>query len=103
MSPAGTTPSTAAAEASAPGKPAVSTERAAAWRERADAADWAAIRADLDAHGCALAGPLLTRTRRARSRRSTPTTPGSARPSAWGGTASVKASTATSPSRSLTR
>jgi len=60
MSPAGTTPSTAAAEASAPGKPAVSTERAAAWRERADAADWAAIRADLDAHGCALAGPLLT-------------------------------------------
>ena len=60
MSPAGTTPSSAAAEASEPGKRAVSTERTAPWRERADAADWAAIRADLDAYGCALTGPLLT-------------------------------------------
>jgi hypothetical protein len=30
------------------------------WRDRIEAADWAAIGADLDLYGCALAGPLLT-------------------------------------------
>jgi uncharacterized protein len=30
------------------------------WRERVAAADWAAIRADLDRYGCALIGPLLS-------------------------------------------
>ena len=32
----------------------------ASWAERAEAADWAAIRADLDRYGCGLIGPLLT-------------------------------------------
>lgn len=30
------------------------------WRDRVDAADWPAIRAELDGVGCALTGPLLT-------------------------------------------
>ena len=33
--------------------------RAATWRDRARAADWDSIRADLDAYGCGLIGPLL--------------------------------------------
>lgn len=32
----------------------------ATWEDRVDAADWAAIRADLDRYGCGLIGPLLT-------------------------------------------
>ena len=43
--------------AKAPG--AVDTVRAATWRDRAGAADWDSIRADLDAYGCGLIGPLL--------------------------------------------
>ena len=43
--------------AKAPG--AVDTGRAATWRDRAGAADWDSIRADLDAYGCGLIGPLL--------------------------------------------
>lgn len=34
--------------------------RAAAWRNRVDAADWDTVRAELDAYGCGLIGPLLT-------------------------------------------
>ena len=30
------------------------------WRARVDAADWDAVRADLDRYGCGLTGPLLT-------------------------------------------
>ena len=37
----------------------VGTGRAATWRDRAGAADWDGIRADLDAYGCGLIGPLL--------------------------------------------
>ncbi len=33
---------------------------AQAWRDRVEAADWRAVRAELDAYGCALTGPLLT-------------------------------------------
>ena len=33
---------------------------AAIWRDRAEAVDWAGIRAELDRYGCALTGPLLT-------------------------------------------
>jgi hypothetical protein len=33
---------------------------AATWRDRAEAVDWAAVRAELDRYGCALTGPLLT-------------------------------------------
>jgi len=29
------------------------------WRDRVEAADWGAVRAELDAYGCALTGPLL--------------------------------------------
>lgn len=32
----------------------------AQWRKRVEAADWTVVRADLDAYGCALIGPLLT-------------------------------------------
>ena len=32
---------------------------AATWRDRAGAADWDSVRADLDAYGCGLIGPLL--------------------------------------------
>ena len=32
---------------------------AATWRDRAGAADWGSVRADLDAYGCGLTGPLL--------------------------------------------
>ena len=35
------------------------TGRAATWPDRAGAADWGSIRADLDAYGCGLIGPLL--------------------------------------------
>ena len=35
------------------------TGRAATWRDRAGSADWDGIRADLDAYGCGLIGPLL--------------------------------------------
>ena len=37
----------------------VGTGRAATWRDRAGAADWGSIRADLDAYGRGLIGPLL--------------------------------------------
>ena len=30
------------------------------WRDRVDAVDWSAVRAELDRYGCALTGPLLT-------------------------------------------
>jgi len=43
--------------AKAPG--AADAGRAATWRDRAGAADWDSIRADLDAYGCGLIGPLL--------------------------------------------
>jgi uncharacterized protein len=33
---------------------------AAGWEERVGATDWEGVRADLDAHGCGLTGPLLT-------------------------------------------
>ena len=33
---------------------------AQAWRDRVEATDWGAVRAQLDAYGCALTGPLLT-------------------------------------------
>ena len=33
---------------------------AAIWRDRAEAVDWDAVRAELDRYGCALTGPLLT-------------------------------------------
>lgn len=33
---------------------------AAIWRDRAEAVDWDAVRAELDQYGCALTGPLLT-------------------------------------------
>jgi uncharacterized protein len=33
---------------------------AATWRDRAEAVDWDAVRAELDRYGCALTGPLLT-------------------------------------------
>jgi hypothetical protein len=33
---------------------------AAMWRDRAEAVDWDAVRAELDQYGCALTGPLLT-------------------------------------------
>jgi uncharacterized protein len=33
---------------------------AAIWRDRAEAVDWEAVRAELDQYGCALTGPLLT-------------------------------------------
>jgi hypothetical protein len=33
---------------------------AATWQDRAEAVDWAAVRAELDRYGCALTGPLLT-------------------------------------------
>jgi uncharacterized protein len=48
---------TATETAKAPG--AVDTGRATTWRDRAGAADWEGIRADLDAYGCGLIGPLL--------------------------------------------
>ena len=32
----------------------------AMWRDRVEAADWDAVRADLDRYGCGLTGPLLT-------------------------------------------
>ncbi len=48
---------TATETAKAPGT--VGTGRAATWRDRAGAADWDSIRADLDAYGCGLIGPLL--------------------------------------------
>ena len=32
----------------------------APWQDRADAAQWDSVRDDVDAHGCALTGPLLT-------------------------------------------
>ncbi len=35
------------------------TGHAATWRDRAGAADWDSVRADLDAYGCGLIGPLL--------------------------------------------
>jgi len=36
------------------------TGRAATWHDRAGAANWDSIRADLDRYGYALMGPLLT-------------------------------------------
>ena len=48
---------TATEAAKAPGN--AGTGRAATWRDRARAADWDRIRADLDAYGCGLIGPLL--------------------------------------------
>ena len=48
---------TATETATAPGT--VGTGRAATWRDRAGAADWDSIRADLDVYGCGLIGPLL--------------------------------------------
>ena len=33
---------------------------AAPWQDRVDATRWDTVRADLDAYGCALTGPLLT-------------------------------------------
>jgi hypothetical protein len=35
------------------------TARGTAWRDRVEAADWDAIRVELDCYGCALIGPLL--------------------------------------------
>ncbi len=32
----------------------------APWQDRVDATRWDTVRADLDAYGCALTGPLLT-------------------------------------------
>jgi uncharacterized protein len=48
---------TATETATAPGT--VGTGPAATWRDRAGAADWDSIRADLDVYGCGLIGPLL--------------------------------------------
>src|SRR5208283_2596010 len=48
---------TATETAKAPG--AGDAGRAATWRDRAGAADWDRIRADQDAYGCGLIGPLL--------------------------------------------
>ena len=48
---------TATETADAPGT--ADTGRAATWRDRAGAADWDSIRADLEAYGCGLIGPLL--------------------------------------------
>ena len=48
---------TATETAKAPGT--AGTGRAATWRDRAGAGDWDRIRADLDAYGCGLIGPLL--------------------------------------------
>jgi uncharacterized protein len=38
----------------------VTSRRAEPWRERVEKSDWRRIGADLDSHGCALTGPLLT-------------------------------------------
>jgi uncharacterized protein len=48
------------ADRTAKGSPQASAEPGAAWRDRVAAADWAAVRADLEAYGCGLIGPLLT-------------------------------------------
>ena len=48
---------TATETANAPGT--ADPSRAATWRDRAEQADWDSIRADLDAYGCGLIGPLL--------------------------------------------
>jgi uncharacterized protein len=37
-----------------------STAPAKTWRDRVEAVDWDAVRADLDRYGCGLTGPLLT-------------------------------------------
>ena len=43
-----------------PGRRAAGTSPAATWGDRVEAADWDAIRADLDRYGCGLIGPLLS-------------------------------------------
>jgi hypothetical protein len=52
----------AAAPAGSGKAPAVNRPGAMAggWRDRVGAADWNAVRGDLDSYGCALIGPLLT-------------------------------------------
>ena len=50
-----TSPSSTPGTSTSPG-----TTPSAAWRDRVAAADWAAVRADLEAYGCGLIGPLLT-------------------------------------------
>jgi uncharacterized protein len=50
---------TATETATTPGT--ADTGRAATWHDRARAADWDSIRADLDAYGCGLIGSLLNR------------------------------------------
>jgi hypothetical protein len=63
MTPTGTT--TNAAPPGLPGRPgrpgsqSRDTSPAARWHDRVDAADWEIVRADLDAYGCGLTGPLL--------------------------------------------
>ena len=57
------------------------------WAHRVDATRWDTVRGDLDAYGCALTGPLLTRARPPGWRRCTRTTPGSGPRSTWAGTA----------------
>jgi uncharacterized protein len=52
------TETTTAKTAKAPDN--TSTAPAKTWRERVEAADWDAVRADLDRYGCGLTGPLLT-------------------------------------------
>ena len=42
---------------------------AATWRDRVEAADWDAVRADLERYGCGLIGRLLTAGEAARDRR----------------------------------
>lgn len=40
--------------------PAATISVARSWRDRVEAADWAAVRLELDSYGCALTGPLLS-------------------------------------------
>jgi hypothetical protein len=39
---------------------AASSTQQGRWEERVSATDWDSVRADLDAYGCGLTGPLLT-------------------------------------------
>ena len=60
MSPARPTSAAIAARTSVPRTQRAGRDGAAPWRDRVEAADWTAVRAELDAFGCALTGPLLT-------------------------------------------
>jgi hypothetical protein len=56
-----TAKATASGTPTGPAAPAAAAAGpAATWRDRADAADWGAIRADLDSYGCGLIGLLLS-------------------------------------------